>query len=127
MRSLRSAAVFFALAVLTAVYCWLAWLGIGVYLVTLPQPQDTPWPWITRVVVQDTLPFPFHAALMQGVAVLSLLLNFGWGVLRSRKLAAIEPYTLPVVCHVAVIVFSLCLIGVGVLAPLLGVAAVLTP
>jgi hypothetical protein len=127
MRSLRAAAVFFALAVLTTVYCWLAWLGIGVYLVALPQTQDMPWPWITRVVVQDTLPFPFHAALMQGVAVLSLLFNFAWGVLRSRKIAGIEAYTLPVLYHVAVIVFSLCLIGVGLLAPLLGVAAAIVP
>ncbi len=125
MLSLRSAAIFLALAVLTAVYCWLAWLGIGAYLIALPHPQDTPWPWITRVIAQDALPFPFHAVLMQGVAVLSLLLNFGWGIVRSRELAGIEAYTLPVLCHVGAIVFCLCLIGAGMLAPIVGVATVL--
>jgi hypothetical protein len=125
MRSLRSAAMFVGLAVLTGVYCWFVWLGIGAYLAGLPHPQDTPWPWITRVIAQDSLPFPFHAALMQAVAVLSLLGNSAWGAARSRDLAGIDAYTLPALCHVGVIVFSLCLIGAGMLAPIVMVGRIL--
>ena len=125
MLSLRSATVFVTLAVLPAVYCWLVWLGIGAYLVVLPRPQDTPWPWITRVIAQDALPFPFHAVLMQGIALLSLLLNSAWGAGRSRKLAGIEAQTMPVLCHVGVIVFCLCLIGAGMLAPIVTVGTII--
>jgi len=117
--------MFLALAVLTAVYCWLVWLGIGAYLVLLPRPRDTPWPWITSIIAQDTLPFPFHAILMQGVAVLSLLLNCAWSAVRSREPAGIDAHTLPALCHVGVIVFCLCLIGAGMLAPIVTLGRVL--
>jgi len=125
MPSLRSATIFLSLALLTALYCWLVWLGIGAYLVALPRPQDAPWPWITRVIAQDALPFPFHAVLMQGIAVLSLLLNSAWGAMRSRELAGVEAHTLPMLCHVGVIVFCLCLIGAGMLSPIVGVASII--
>ena len=125
MVSWRSVTVFVVLAVLTVVYCWFIWLGIGAYLAGLPHPKDTPWPLITQVVAQEGLPFPFHAAVMQGLALLSLLVNSAWSAARSRELPGIDAYTLPVLCHVGVIVFSLCLIGGGMLAPIVDLATVI--
>jgi hypothetical protein len=118
MLSLRSTMPLLALALLTAAYCWLVWLGIGAYMGLIPHPPGPDWPWITRIVAQDALPFPFHALVVQGVAVVSLLLNCGWGVARSRTHAGSDAHMPPALCHVAVIVFSLCLVGAGMLAPI---------
>lgn len=114
-----------AMLALTASFCWVAWLGTGAYLAwfgTLAGVRPT---WAMTVAMQPSLPFPFHAIVVQSLAVASLAANLAWAMMRMRRANGGDPALLPFVCHVAVVLACLFLAGAGMLSPLVEVAAVL--
>ena len=121
----RTVVPILAMLALTAAFGWFVWLGTGAYLAWFGTLADVTPTWATALVVQPWLPFPFHAIVLQLVAVASLAANCAWTHVRMRRAHRIDPALLPIACHVAVIVACLCLAGAGMLAPLVEVAAVL--
>jgi hypothetical protein len=114
-----------AVLVLTAAYCWIVWLGTGAYLAWIEAPSGVAPTWVTALTMQASLPYPFHAIVLQSFAVISLAANAIWALVRTRRAELNDPLLLPVACHVALVVTGLCLAGAGMLAPLVDTAAVL--
>lgn len=109
-----------AMALLTAAYCGLVWLALGAYQAWLPvEPGAVPL--FTTLTVGGGLPFPWHAAPWQGLALASML----WALYLARRspdgLAPLRGWLF----HVGWLLLSVFAIGVGMLLPIVQVAAIL--
>jgi len=125
----KNGPIYIGLLLLTVMYCWLIWLGMGGYGVWLSEwlMKGNRLPLITKLTAYHSLPFPYHAMPWQILAFLSLILNFLWGLSRSRDLSSQESHTLPATCHVGWVTMSLCVHGVGMLSPIIMVHAIISP
>ena len=114
MKSMQNIFLYIGLLLLTIGYCWLIWLGFIAYSAYFPANFYEDLPFITRITIYHQLPFPYHALPWQLLAVLSLILNFLWGLLRSKKLQSPDASIRPAICHIGWIVLSICWHGVGI-------------
>lgn len=112
---------------LTIAYCWLIWLGFGLYSILLPPEAGANLPLITRLTAFHNLPFPYHALPWQVLAAISLVLNISW-LFRKKSYAPNTQMNaaMPLACHTGWIVFSICCHGSGMLAPYISFASVLS-
>ena len=124
----KSGLIYIGLLLMTIMYCWLIWLGMGGYGVWVSELliRGNRLPLITKLTAYHSLPYPYHAMPWQILAFLSLILNFIWGWARSKELSSQDGHTLPTTCHVGWVTMSLCVHGVGMLSPIFSVAAVLS-
>ncbi|MBN8478473.1 MAG: hypothetical protein J0L91_05865 [Burkholderiales bacterium] len=113
------------LVAITAVHAWCVWLGAGAFVVLAAGRPDLERTWATKLAVQADLPFPFHALAVQSAALISLVVALAALVGAVRRGSDGGALALAATCHVGVLVALLCLVGVGVLSPLVGVVSVL--
>lgn len=110
MPSARRIIVYSLLILMTFGYCWLIWLGMGAYTCLLTQKQFGELPLITRLI-------SIHPRPWQGLAVLSLFLNFIWAVVQSKRRVSYDAHATAAVTHICWLLTCFFLHGAGMLFP----------
>jgi len=108
------------LTLLTAGYCWLAWLLTAVAMTLVHDPSP-----VTRLTAWSALPAPWQALFWQVLAAVSLIGALAWGTARARRMSVVHAHLWPIAAH-ALLLFA-CLVWqlVGALDSLVAVAYVL--
>ena len=108
------------MVILTAAYCGLLWLAIGAYQAWLPAKLGA-MPTFTAMVACLGLPFPWHAAPWQALALASML----WALYSARRDLEGAALLRAWLFHVGWLLLSVFAIGIGMLLPIVQIAAIL--
>jgi hypothetical protein len=98
------------LILMTAGYCWLIGLGMGAYTAFLSQRQLAALPLVSRLM-------SVHPRPWQSLAALSLLLNFIWAAVQSKKQTGCDAWGTAAVTHVCWLLTCFFLHGAGMIFP----------
>ena len=108
------------MVLLTAAYCGLLWLAIGAYQAWLPATLGA-MPALTSLLVCLGVPFPWHAAPWQTLALASMLRALYSARQSAEGVARLRAWLI----HVGWLLLSVFAIGVGMLLPIVQIAAIL--